>query len=394
MVVVTVSTRHFETMKAVLVYGSHVMKETQKDHALYLCGFKDKSDNLISENHPEKIVEPVFCLSPSGAVYEIPWKDKVLSVTCVQQDTQLYKCPDMSHVSEHVYEVHIEAENRALIDDFMMEALRYVAKWETYKKSASEISVYHWNDEYWDILNTMEKRDESTIYLPNNETQRMIRDVQDFLSPEKKALYNQFGVPYHRTYCLHGPPGTGKSSLIFAVVSSVGKDIGVLSLSKKTDDQSFIHALNSIPKNTILLLEDIDCLLGERSDKQSQITFSTLLNCLDGVQSKQGLVTFITTNYFLKLDPAFCRPGRIDYVLEFTYATKSQIYTMLNKFFPEQSHNYDAFYQQVRSLKVSTCILQKYFFECYSDQDILTRIDNLKKDIQLCVFEKDDKMYM
>jgi hypothetical protein len=24
----------------------------------------------------------------------------------------------------------------------------------------------------------------------------------------------------------------------------------------------------------------------------------------------------------------------------------------------------------------------------------LTRIDNLKKDIQLCVFEKDDKMYL
>jgi SpoVK/Ycf46/Vps4 family AAA+-type ATPase len=118
------------------------------------------------------------------------------------------------------------------------------------------------------------------------------------------------------------------------------------------------------------------------------------LNSLDGVQSKQGLVTFITTNYFLKLDPAFCRPGRIDYVLEFSYATKSQIYTMLKKFFPQQSHHYDAFYQQVRSLKMSTCILQKYFFECYSDQDILTRIDNLKKDIQLCVFEKDDKMYL
>ncbi len=42
------------------------------------------------------------------------------------------------------------------------------------------------------------------------------------------------------------------------------------------------------------------------------MTFSGLLNALDGVASAEERIIFMTTNHISKLDPALIRPGRVD----------------------------------------------------------------------------------
>lgn len=42
------------------------------------------------------------------------------------------------------------------------------------------------------------------------------------------------------------------------------------------------------------------------------MTFSGLLNALDGVASSEERIIFMTTNHFDQLDPALIRPGRVD----------------------------------------------------------------------------------
>lgn len=44
----------------------------------------------------------------------------------------------------------------------------------------------------------------------------------------------------------------------------------------------------------------------------NRVTFSGLLNCLDGVASAEARILFMTTNYLERLDPALVRPGRVD----------------------------------------------------------------------------------
>jgi len=65
------------------------------------------------------------------------------------------------------------------------------------------------------------------------------------------------------------------------------------------------------------------------------VSFSGLLNALDGVASQQGRVTFMTTNHIENLDPALIRPGRCDVVVEIPHATPSQIRRMFRRFFPK-----------------------------------------------------------
>ena len=73
----------------------------------------------------------------------------------------------------------------------------------------------------------------------------------------------------------------------------------------------------SLPKKTVLLIEDIDDLFIERSVKNvSQgISFGGFLNIMDGVLYRHGLITFITTNHPETIDSAMLRMGRIDLIV-------------------------------------------------------------------------------
>lgn len=397
MVVVKLNYRFMETVGSLLMFLEEYFSENRVPHKKMLYGYVDKWGNLCSENKHENIKRPVYCIDPLTPEYRFVWHEKsfVLRIENIGSDRLYTNCQNTKNFEPVlVLELEVDGDDPSPIDGLLYAALERSSRWNTVLSSSKEIIVYNWVDNYWEKLSVLEKREMETMYLPEKERENIISDLKTFFSGETKKIYAGFGIPYHRTYCFYGPPGTGKSSLIFSLVSMFDKNIGVLSLSKKTDDQSFVRAVTSIAKNTVLLLEDIDCLLSDREDKNAQITFSSILNCIDGIQSKQGLVIFITTNYIKKLDPAFCRPGRIDYILRFNYINRSQVFQMLTKFFPEQSDRFEEFYRYIKDLKLTTCILQKYLFNRYPDRDIMENVHEIKKDAEFSRFESEGKMYL
>ncbi|OQV24055.1 putative Mitochondrial chaperone BCS1 [Hypsibius exemplaris] len=64
----------------------------------------------------------------------------------------------------------------------------------------------------------------------------------------------------------------------------------------------------------------------------NRLTFSGLLNALDGVASSEGRILFMTTNYVDRLDPALIRPGRVDKRQYIGYADESQVERMFRRF--------------------------------------------------------------
>ena len=81
---------------------------------------------------------------------------------------------------------------------------------------------------------------------------------------------------------------------------------------------TFEHAARNTP--ALVILEDIDRAFpteGKRTRERS-VSFQTLLNCLDGVATKDGVITVATANTPECLDPAIVkRPGRFDRVVRF-----------------------------------------------------------------------------
>jgi chaperone BCS1 len=172
-------------------------------------------------------------------------------------------------------------------------------------------------------------------------------------------------------------------------------DIYVVSLSSSwINDSTLTTLMGRVPSRCIVLLEDLDAAFTrsvsrtkdkekdkdkKKSDSKSDnedesssssssrsrrnrnkenlsdvntLTLSGLLNALDGVAAAEGRILFAyvlavtgpcclliinyysTTNHLDQLDPALCRPGRMDVWIEFKNASKYQAENLFRNFFP------------------------------------------------------------
>lgn len=228
------------------------------------------------------------------------------------------------------------------------------------------------------------RRPTTSVVLDRGITNRIISDCNDFI--ENSLWYTQRGIPYRRGYLLYGPPGCGKSSFITALAGKLEYGICLLNLSERglTDDR-LNHLLNVAPEQTIILLEDIDAAFVSREstlqqksayDGLNRITFSGLLNCLDGVASTEARIVFMTTNYIDRLDPALIRPGRIDVKEYIGYCSQYQLEEMFKQFFgASESSIAQEFAQKVidSSKSVSPAQIQGFFMKhkSSSPQDVV-----------------------
>ena len=242
-------------------------------------------------------------------------------------------------------------------------------------KSYITVKIYK---NFWTTLSKLPARDMDTIYLENDVKSKYLNDIQEFVKNEDE--YGKYGIPYKRTYLFEGKPGTGKTSLIFATASMLKMNIGIINFGPRMDDVGFMNAVSSLPDNYILLIEDIDSLFVARESKGvSAVSFSGILNTLDGMGRRHRLITFITTNYVNKLDSALIRPGRIDYVITFSDATKEQIKEIFLKFRPNDEKIFDKFYKNVKKKNITIAMLQNFLFNYRNEKDIMSKIDDLNK---------------
>lgn len=141
---------------------------------------------------------------------------------------------------------------------------------------------------------------------------------------DNEDVYRKLGLPYKMTLVLHGSPGTGKTSVIRAMASDYNMNICNLNLSVMSD-KSFSDSLMTVPKNSIVVIEDFDSVgvtaqrkIEDENDTESIsfLTLSGILNTLDGIASLDGVIIVMTTNYLQNIDSAILRSGRVDSIIE------------------------------------------------------------------------------
>jgi chaperone BCS1 len=241
----------------------------------------------------------------------------------------------------------------------------------------------------WNTVATRPSRPLDTVVLDSAQKEALLADINEYLHPSTPRWYANRGIPYRRGYLFAGPPGTGKSSLAWAVAGVFGLDIYCISLVEPTLTEEDLGIMfTSLPRRCVVLLEDIDSAglvkrqtpegsgasseedatkaggektgaeigaeiakaiksanKNEKSKTHSNgsnegISLSGLLNAIDGVASHEGRVLVMTTNFADKLDDALIRPGRIDMRIDFTLATRYQIRELFTRMYsPDRQHS-------------------------------------------------------
>lgn len=224
-------------------------------------------------------------------------------------------------------------------------------------KPALTIKHLDSHDGEWNDLTEIDKRSMESLFLPLGLKEEILNDAKDFISRETHDFFKERNIPYRRGYLFYGEPGSGKSSLCHALASAIDRSIYVMNLAENSlSDHQFIRLMNGIPAGCIVLMEDIDAAFVKRDDATSNglglnnvegnkprgggggISFSTLLNAIDGIGAAEGRLLCLTTNYIDKLDNALIRPGRIDLRIKFEKATQEQCKQLfLHWYLPKKS---------------------------------------------------------
>jgi chaperone BCS1 len=201
-----------------------------------------------------------------------------------------------------------------------------------------------WGTDWRPFGEPKRKRPLDSVVLEEGVKERIVDDLKAFL--DTRTWYLDRGIPYRRGYLLYGPPGTGKSSFIQALAGELDFNIAILNVNERglTDDR-LNHLLTNIPQRTIVLLEDADAAFTNRRQADGDgysgptVTFSGLLNALDGVGSAEGRIIFLTTNHVERLDEALIRPGRVDMPVRFGEASAYQMERLWDRFFADIDHD-------------------------------------------------------
>jgi hypothetical protein len=376
-------------------------------YTTFLADSKDetrlKKYNVISnKERKERVWGPTnyktFALIPYGTT-KVCFNDEVVEV-----ELRIIKCGienqvtvDQTSGASVPLKIILRSEKKETLDGYVDSAQQYYNdKILDVLPENQKIRCFVWDENYWDDLYKRTKRPLSTVHLHGKEME-IYNDIKKFMCPKTRDKYMNLGIPYKRNYLFEGYPGTGKTSLIFALASELNMDVAVINFDPELTDVKFLRAIQRIPKNAVLVLEDIDGLFEDRTKNnrsKNMISFSVLLNILDGLGYQEQLIIIMTTNFKCTLDNALKRPGRIDYTLHFDFSTKDQIQAMFNKFLPDQVDKFDEFYKKIKNKNVTTAILQQFLFTHMDEEDILNHVKDLVSECDKHEYDKKLNLYM
>ena len=222
--------------------------------------------------------------------------------------------------------------------------------------------IYTWNTSEWSFLKELDGRPLTSVILKAGQKDRILNFIEEF--SKEKDWYKKNGIPYKTGIILSGPPGTGKTSLIRAIGGHLGKHLCVINCGTVTES-GFQKALELVPDNSIVLLEDFDSIESTHEriegveDKQSLfgVSLSGMLNAIDGVFSSKGRILIATTNHLDKIDKALTRPGRFDLQEELGYVDMDTTTRLFKKFYPAYRLKGLNLPERISPAQIENCVL-------------------------------------
>lgn len=220
---------------------------------------------------------------------------------------------------------NVSVENFIVINFIGKDAYKLMKKLNQFIEKEEYMSNYQYmvsvgNKRNSIIRNYLNSRDFNSLFFSENVNKTIKDHLNNFKNNMK--LYDEKNLIYKTGILLYGEPGTGKSSLALAIASYL--DCSIININMSQFDEINLNDLTSVinaDKLTyVVLLEDIDTLINNRTAENVELSeqkiINKLLQFLDSGISPTNVVFIATTNHIDKLDNAILRDGRFDLKLE------------------------------------------------------------------------------
>jgi hypothetical protein len=187
------------------------------------------------------------------------------------------------------------------------------------------------------FYNMIDTRHDAILDLPSPEYSVIIRQIENFLTPECKERFKEKEFLYKRSTLLYGKPGTGKTCIVNRVAETVVAKGGIVLFNPNPSIlTTALSQLDDIQPDTTVVI------IFEELDKLIRLYEGDLLNILDGEVQRENVIFLATTNFFHMIPPRIKRPGRFGKSIrvDFPSAEVRRFYLehKLGKDFPALDH--------------------------------------------------------
>ena len=348
-----------------------------KNYARCLTVSTAEISSIDRQKNPDMDCRPKILFAPAPGRHILFYRGRLMLLD--RNRPQPKESGQEGNVSiRETFTIEVFGRDRSIVKQLLEDA-RDVAL----PKGDDRLSIYRPQTGYYgaswvDRMKRLPRPSESVV-LRQGLMESLIEDVKFFI--QKRDWYVKRGIPYRYGCLLYGPPGTGKSSTILAIASALKMDLAILSLTNTNiDDDNICMLLSEFPANAIILIEDIDCVFNERKgtdDKANKLTFSGLLNAIDGVAAGEGRILFATTNHIDKLDPALIRHGRIDRKEYVGNACHQQLEEIFIRFYGQEFiSDSKIFAQSIPTDKLPMSSIQSFLIKYSTDPN--SAIENIQ----------------
>ncbi|KAL0923666.1 hypothetical protein M5K25_007732 [Dendrobium thyrsiflorum] len=204
---------------------------------------------------------------------------------------------------------------------------------EEIENRRKEIRMYTIAAGKWRSVQMTHPATMETVAMEQEIKNRVKSDLESFL--KGRAYYTRLGRVWKRSYLLHGPPGTGKSSFVAAMARFLSYDLYDLDLSVVSDSADLRSLLLDTTPRSIILIEDLDRYIAAGGD------VSGMLNFMDGIFScctEERVMVFTASVSKDKLDSAVTRPGRLDVHINFPLCDFTAFKTLASSYLGLKDH--------------------------------------------------------
>ncbi|KAI4378202.1 hypothetical protein MLD38_015716 [Melastoma candidum] len=175
-----------------------------------------------------------------------------------------------------------------------------------------------------------------TVLMDVDQKNKVKADLEQFL--KSKQYYQRLGRVWRRSYLLHGPPGTGKSSFAVAMAKFLGYDVYDLDLSRVRNDSDLKALLIQTTSRSVIVVEDLDRFFSKAAGAGASV--SGVLNFMDGIVSCCGeeQIMVLTMSSREGVDAAAIRPGRIDVQIHFPLCDLAMVKALAGTYLGVKEH--------------------------------------------------------
>lgn len=174
--------------------------------------------------------------------------------------------------------------------------------------------------------------DESSYINPQifpEEAKNTEKRIFDIFKNQSNTLREKH-LPVQLGIMISGLPGTGKSIFVKYLKDQVKPLFHSIYSYGINDLHNLCSHGQNLPNNALLVFDDIECVLKERTqDGDNATILSWLLSQFDNGDRTTNRLIILVTNHTEPIDDALKRPGRIDYHIEFNVPSTEDMINLL-----------------------------------------------------------------